>query len=235
MIASLPMYAGPDLKQANADFWALIRENLITSGIIAPDNLVTPPDLWTHWQAPDLLLSQTCGLPYRAKLWDQVKLIGTPDYGLKDCPPGHYYSVIIARDTAPLAGRTFAFNDPMSQSGWAALAGEAPALLTGPLLETGSHAASVQAVRDGQADFASIDAVTWRHLDQTGLHLRGRTQPSPGLPFITAKTHDTARLFDAISKAIAQLGPSPLGLMGLVAIPPATYLALPLPASPPLR
>jgi ABC-type phosphate/phosphonate transport system substrate-binding protein len=41
---------------------------------------------------------------------------------------------------------TFAFNDPGSQSGWAALAAEAPDVLAGPCVQTGSHRASTLAV-----------------------------------------------------------------------------------------
>lgn len=242
MIASLPMYATPLTTGADARFWALIRDNMHKQGHDAPKNLsVAPPDLMEHWRNPALVFSQTCGLPYRAVLKDDVSVIGTPDYGIKGCPAGHYCSVIIARqnDTrnalADFRDARFAYNDPMSQSGWAALALEAPETLQGPRICTGSHRASVLAVQQRQADFAAVDAVSWWHLqslEQTrGLRIVHATRPTPGLPYITARSGPADALFAAISQAIAALAPSDrdkLHLKGLIALPPSAY-DLPLP------
>jgi ABC-type phosphate/phosphonate transport system substrate-binding protein len=241
MIASLPMYAFPRTAAAEARLWAGIRDRLRAIGINAPDKLtLTPGELLPHWTDPALLLSQTCGRPYKEHLHGTVRLIGTPDYGIRGCPPGHYQSVVIGRaddprtELADFREATFAFNDPGSQSGWAALAAEAPDVLAGPCVQTGSHRASTLAVRDRRADFAAIDAITFRHLtaasEATGLRIIHATTPRPGLPFITSATQDPAPLFDAISESIAALAPEDrdcLGLRGLVRIPAEDYLALP--------
>lgn len=241
MIASLPMYAFPRTAAADARLWAGIRDRLRATGIDAPENLtLTPGDLLRHWTDPALLLSQTCGRPYKEHLHGKVQIIGTPDYGIKGCPPGHYQSLVIARaddprdDLRAYAGALFAFNEPGSQSGWAALAAEVPEVLTGPRLQTGSHRASTLAVRAGKADFASIDAVTFRHLtaasEATGLKVIHGTTPRPGLPLITNVVQDPKPLFTAISDAIDALAPADrdtLGLRGLVRIPVEDYLALP--------
>lgn len=237
MIASLPMYATPQTAPANARLWARIRDALRNLSVTAPDQLtLVPGDLMTHWRDPALVLSQTCGLPLRAALWDDVTLVGTPDYGLSDSPAGHYHSVIIARadDTrtqlSTYAKARFAFNEPMSQSGWAALALEAPHILSGPLIRTGSHRASMMAVRAGLADFAAIDAVTWRLITAAGegvdCQVVHRTKPTPGLPFIAAKGQDPSLTFDAIKDAINAMSDADrciLGLHDIIAIPRAAY------------
>lgn len=245
MIASLPMYTPPLAPAANAALWAVIRDTMRTDGREAPEDLSpAPTDLMAHWRDPALVFSQTCGLPFRATLKNDVALLGTPDYQVAGCPPGYYRSLVIARGDDPrdtLAAfqpARFAYNDPMSQSGWAALAMETPDVLQGPRLCTGSHRASVLAVQKGAADFAAIDAVTWRHLqnagETAGLTVIHATQPTPGLPYITAKSAPADALFDAVSRAIAALAPAireAHQLKGLIALPPSAY-DFPLPPSP---
>ena len=111
MIASLPMYDRPDLAHQTAALWELIRDALRAEGVAAPDTLTpAPADLFQHWQVPDLVLSQTCGFPYRTRLHGHVTLIGTPDYGLEGCPPGHYRSVIVARGDDVRTDNTLVFD-----------------------------------------------------------------------------------------------------------------------------
>lgn len=244
MIAALPMYDRPETAQANDRLWKAIRTRLG----FGPDRLTRDRDLWDIWQAPDLLLAQTCGYPYRARLHDHVTLVGTPDYGLPDCPPGYYRSALVARRNDPrqtlddFDGASFAYNEALSQSGWAAPATHMAdhGLTFGPLIATGAHRASALAVVDGHADLAALDAVTWamiqRH-DPFASKLRelDRTPPTPGLPLITARGTDPAPLFSATAAAISDLSPgdrATLLLRGLVAIPAAAYLALPIPAAP---
>ena len=68
MIASLPMYDMPHLRGAHDRYWTAIRDALG----YGPDALTRGGDPWAEWQSPDLLLGQTCGLPYRARLHDKV-------------------------------------------------------------------------------------------------------------------------------------------------------------------
>ncbi|MFD1912251.1 phosphate/phosphite/phosphonate ABC transporter substrate-binding protein [Halodurantibacterium flavum] len=239
MIASFPMYDRPETAPANDRLWALIRDALRSRGVDAPDQLTRAEDLMALWRAPDLLLAQTCGLPYRAVLHPHVTLVGTPDYGLPDCPAGYYCSVLVAREPLEVATARFAYNDPLSQSGWAA----AQAMFGGalrPVLCTGSHRASARAVAQGEADLAAIDAVTWaliRRHDRfaDGLIEIGRTTPAPGLPLVTARPDLAGVLASAVSEAIAALAPGDracLMIRALVPVAPAEYLALPLPPKP---
>ncbi len=243
MIAMLGMYDMPATRAANDHFWTLIRSHLG----FGPDTLTRDRDVWDIWRDPSLVLAQTCGMPYRTRLHGQVQLIGTPDYGLPGCPAGHYCSVFVARaddtrDLAALTAGVFAYNEALSQSGWAApithLSGQN--LAPQQLLETGAHALSAQAVATGRADIAALDALTWVLLqDHTDLGNTLRavatTAPTPVLPYITAKGRDPAPIARAIRAAIDELTAQDrdlLHLRGLVDIPATDYLAVPNPPTP---
>ena len=232
MIAQLGMYDWPQLRTAHHQYWTTLRLHLG----YGPENLTwDASDYWAIWQSPDLLLSQTCGLPYRANLHQQVNLIGTPDYGLDGCASGEYNSVIVAQTKRPdLQNGILAINDELSQSGWAAP--WAHGLRPNRICVTGGHAASAKAVAMGHATLAAIDAQTWtlliRYTDWArDLQVIERTAPTPALPYITAKSRDVAALQLAIRHA-AQTHGSALDIRGIVDIRADDYLALPLPPEP---
>lgn len=249
-IAALPMYDLPAVRAATDRFWALIRDGLRSRGIAAPEALARgAADLWEVWTHPRLVLGQTCGLPFRARLAGRVTLVATPDYGVEGCPPGHYCSLLVVRADDPrgelgaFAGATVAVNDALSQSGWAALAEHAAAagVAFGAVLRTGAHRASAEAVAGGRADLAALDAVTHALLARAEpalvarLRVLGRTRPTPGLPFIAAAGADRAATLAALRDALAALAPADraaLRLEGIVEIPAEAYLAL-APAPPP--
>ncbi len=236
------MYLRPETAGATGRLWQAIRAELGEG----PADLDTPSDLMTHWRDPALVLSQTCGLPYRAHLHGLVDLVGTPDYGLPGCRPGYYRSVLVTRPeharTAPAdwAAMRLAVNDGGSQSGWAAPAAHlaAQGLAFGTVVLTGAHAASARAVARGDADIAALDAQTWRLIcrhDPLALTVVAETAPTPGLPLITARGRG-AQVRRAVSAALARLSPSDadaLDLRGLIGIPAASYLAEPLPPALP--
>ncbi|WP_147125531.1 phosphate/phosphite/phosphonate ABC transporter substrate-binding protein [Shimia ponticola] len=234
MIASLPMYDAPGQQAANDRLWTLIRDALPFE---APESLTRGADLWDMWTSDDLLLSQTCGLPYRMSLYDRTNLLGVPDQRLPHASAGNYYSVIIARNPdQSIENATLAYNEGRSQSGWAFVA----EMNTNPSLCTGSHAASAAAVRDGVADIAAIDASTWRFLRASDPTLAdlveiARTEVSPTLPFITNMADHVSDLVEALTKAFSALSPEDadtLGMYGLKQIQAADYLELPIPAPP---
>lgn len=249
MIAALPMYDRPELTGATDRYWALIRDGLRESGIDAPDRLRRgDEDLMPLWLHPDLVLAQTCGFPFRARLHGHVHLVGTPDFGVAGCPPGYYCSVLIARTDDPrhslaeFDGTALAYNDGLSQSGWAAPQNHAAALglSLSAGLRTGSHRAALLAVADGRADLAALDAVTYRLLAQaepavSGVKVIGMTEPTPGLPYICAPSVDPDLVFEAVSRAIPALSPedrAALGLRGVLRIPASAYLSVPTPPAP---
>lgn len=249
MIASLPMYNQSDCLPALDRYWALIRDGLRSLGRAAPDTLSWPVTaLVDHWQRPDLVLSQTCGYPFRAVLKGRVTVIGTPDFGVDGCAPGFYRSVFIVRHDDPRRSVTafkdarFAYNDAMSQSGWAAPQNHARryGFQFVKTLQTGGHAQSALSVLEGRADLAAIDAVTWRFLVRNTaalaeLRVLDATDPTPGLPYIAARGASRGAVFDAVASAMAALDAQDretLGLKGLIDIPAAAYLAVPTPAPP---
>ncbi|MFN4156039.1 MAG: phosphate/phosphite/phosphonate ABC transporter substrate-binding protein [Paracoccaceae bacterium] len=249
MIASLGMYDLPGMTAANDALWSHIRDGWRARGLVAPDALTRDEQAyWPAWESPALLLSQTCGLPFRARLHQGVALVGTPDYGVEGCAPGYYRSVLIARSNDPrqteaeFSTARLAINEPLSQSGWAAIHQhfQTLGLALPPALETGGHHASALAVAEGRADFAAIDAVTWmlltRHEGFTR-HLRvfAQTCPTPGLPLITAQAGQAETLFAAVTEAIRALSDTQrdmLCLRGLARIEAGAYLALPIPPAP---
>ncbi|WP_375689678.1 phosphate/phosphite/phosphonate ABC transporter substrate-binding protein [Pseudooceanicola sp. LIPI14-2-Ac024] len=243
------MYDRPEVGQATNALWAAMRDALREDGIDAPEALTRSGSLWDHWRSPDLVLSQTCGLPYRKALHDHVTLIGTPDFGLPDCPPGYYNSVIVMRRDDPRSSPAdwaelrLAYNDSLSQSGWAAAEQTARAEGTrfGSHVETGAHRASVRAVASGAADICFVDAQTWRLMSKWdplvgSVHTVGASAPVPGLPYISAPGADAAAMAGAVARAIDGLPAEhirALGITGFVHVPAADYLAVPTPDAPP--
>ncbi len=246
MIASLMMYLRPENADAHGRYWALIRAALARRGIDSPAAMSNEADEFDVWTAPDLVLSQTCGMPYRLWLHDKVTLIGTPDFGVRDCAPGHYRSAIVVRaddprDTlAAYANARFTYNQTFSQSGYAA-----PYRCASDLgfwfpdrSQSHGHRSSARAVAEGRADIAALDAVSWRLIRRydgfaKGLRVLDWTPPTPGLPYIAAANADRAATFGAVAEAITALtrdDADTLGIRGLTEIPRAEYLCI---ANPP--
>lgn len=245
MIANLQMYDWPELRECYRIYWDRIRAELRNAGLSAPDELSHVRDESSVWLRPDLVLSQACGLPYRLSLHGRVCLIGTPDYGVDGCPPGHYRSVLVVRhdesrrDLADFRDCTFAYNNRNSQSGYGAPffhVSEQGFWFT-ELVKSGGHKESVRMVAEGKADLTSIDAVSWRFMQRydgyaKGLRVLASTAPTPGLPYISAAGNDRHALFDCIDNAIRELPDdvrSELGIVTLVDLPADDYLALPVP------
>lgn len=242
LVVAFPMYNRPELRPAFDALWAATRDRLRAKGVAHVPQTLTPVDvgLMEFWQRPDLLLSQTCGMPYRHVLRDKVALVGTPDFALPDCPPGYYKSAIIVRNDDPrknladFAGAKFVCNETMSQSGYAAplVAANAAGTCFGPAKLSGAHARSARMVAEGEADIAGIDAISWRYMCRfdpwtAGLRVLAWTEPTPGLPFISAFAPLAAVLHDCLQAAVAGLDPAvcdALTLRQIVRIPSATYL-----------
>ncbi|MFT4727283.1 MAG: ABC-type phosphate/phosphonate transport system substrate-binding protein [Granulosicoccus sp.] len=241
------MYERPEIADAHKRFWQLIRHQLANVGIDSPDALSQDAEEFSVWLNPELVLSQTCGMPYRLSLHDKVNLVGTPDYGIDGCSAGYYCSPLVVRaddprkDVREFEHSVLAFNQPISQSGYAAIYWHAKKhdFWFNHKLKTGQHLESAKAVAEGTADIASIDAVTWRFI-QRYEHFAGKlqvlewTDPTPGLPLITALRHNPDGVFTALSNAFNNLYESDkmlLGIKGFVKIPANDYLAI---ANPPL-
>ncbi|MTH95207.1 hypothetical protein E1297_04320 [Roseibium sp. RKSG952] len=215
------MYDWPELKGATAQLenalGTAVAEALGMPGVQTGATGVTG-DLMALWTDPDMLLAQTCGYPLVSALKDAVTVIGTPHYDAPGCEGPLYCSHVLVRADSPfqtpaeLRGTRAAFNSTDSQSGHNAfrhvispLAGGKP--FFSEAIETGGHLRSMAAVAGDDADVCCIDAVCWGLLQDTDPELASRLRPLaqsrkvPGLPFVTTRTADAARL-QAIQAAV---------------------------------
>ena len=243
MIADLPMYQRPELVDAHNNYWSLIHQQLANLKIESPGQLTPQSDMAKSWLNPDLLLSQTCGMPYRNGLHGTAQIIGTPDFQVDGCPAGYYCSAIVVRkedvkkDPGEFEKTIFVFNSEQSQSGYSAPYWffKSHGFWFSNKMQSNAHTVSAQAVADGKADIAAIDAVTWRLMSRyekftEQLAVLAWTQPTPGLPYITASANDRQQIFESIASAIDKLSAtdrSLLGIQSLVYIPAEDYLLVP--------
>ncbi|SER69976.1 PhnD/SsuA/transferrin family substrate-binding protein [Rhizobium sp. NFR03] len=202
-VASLAMYANPaPVAAATAKLWDYLRDKLRAEGLAeVPQALSTLP-YDEAWLRPELLLAQTCGFPFVSRLRGKVRLVATPVYRYPGCDGPDMRSFLIVRsDSAATAlidlrGARAAVNQPDSNSGANLFrAMIAPLAIDGrffgAFIETGSHVASIDAVREGAADIASIDCITYANILRfdprrlSGIRVLGETVKGPGLPLIT--------------------------------------------------
>ncbi|GIT90040.1 phosphate ABC transporter substrate-binding protein [Jannaschia pagri] len=225
MIASLAWY--PAARTGWDSLWRGIREDLG----FGPSDLTWPDDFARHWRDPDLLLAMTCALPMQQGLADSVHVVGSPVWDVPGLPPGQYASHIVTRpdDTralADVAADGLAVNGCDSQSGYGTLVTAGLVMGPGDVVETGSHAASMDAVASGAAGLAAIDVVTWALAPRSDLSIRATTPPTPACPFITARADWVAPLRQAITRAIARQSPrdrAATRLVGLTSLDPEAY------------
>ncbi|MFW2542126.1 phosphate/phosphite/phosphonate ABC transporter substrate-binding protein [Primorskyibacter sp. 2E107] len=224
--------------------WSVVRATLG----YGPERLDRTIELWDGWQHPDLVLGQTCNLPYRMSLKGKVQIVGHPDFALPRCPRGYYNSVLVARQTDPrsleeLLHCRVVYNQDHSHSGCLALWDHAQTLGIEPnfIAESGAHVASAAMISNGEADLAAIDAHSWRLIRRYDAHSAGlreitRTIPTPAPPFICSAHHDVDGVRAALRKAIdslPQVQRATLNLHGLIELPQDLMLNMPTPPQVP--
>ncbi|UOM35257.1 phosphate/phosphite/phosphonate ABC transporter substrate-binding protein [Acuticoccus sp. I52.16.1] len=243
--ASLGMYDAPFVAPANDALWAAVAARLRAAGLAdVPAALDRTRPLAAIWQAPDLLFAQTCGYPLVTTLRDVVRPVAAPIYRWPGCQGATHRSVVVVATGSPadglaaLIGARAAINGRDSNTGMnlfrralADVAAGAP--MFGEVIETGSHLASLAAVRDGEADAAAIDAVTFalatHHRPEltAGLRVVATTPVSPSLPFVTRRDAApalVAALVEALAGAIADpVNAAATTALGLVAVQPVTF------------
>lgn len=206
MIAALPMYDWPVLRPWNDRLWRLIRDVMRNDGFEAPEALDRSISYSEVPLRSDLLMGQTCGLPFNTVLDGRVRYLATPCYHTRGCAAGSYSSAIVVRRrnrelTLPeLMRLRLVINGPDSWSGCVVLKRHAAAqgiTLPDPHLISGGHLASMEAVADGAADYAAVDAVALglarTHLPNltSRLAVTEWTERAPATPYITALSTPT--------------------------------------------
>ena len=219
--ASLPMYDLPEARGWTDGLWTAVAEEMREGGIAGvPDRLEHLPVIHDAWRPDGLLLSQSCGYPVATAFRDTLRVVAAPHYAAPGCDGHRYSSAVVVRasshagDIGALRGTVCAFNSRDSQSGYNALRAAVAPVAGGNrffarTIETGAHADSIAAVRDGRADACAVDCVTWALLARyrpaalVGLEVIFHTEPMPGLPFVTAGGCSDATL-DSIRGALAR-------------------------------
>ena len=220
MTASFPWYDLPSVRWANDVLWH-------ATGLGGGLDRTTP--LSAQWRADDLLVSQACGLDLFVGDWP-IEPILAPAFDL-DCPPGHYYSYLVGTSKASRNGPApAAVNSLSSRSGFTALLS---VCRPGSLVVTGSHAASLSALRRGAAALACIDAVTWHILERDaprqidGLGVLERTASAPAPPYVVRRHGPRDRLAKLMTAAIedpaTRLARQALLLRGVTPVTRADY------------
>ena len=222
--ASLPMYDWPEVRDATDAWWAALAKALTSEGIAnVPPKMIHDVAGDELWAAPGLLFSQTCGYPLTHDWAGRLQPVATPHYAAEGCRGPDYCSFLVVRradgvsSVEDLRGRTAAYNDPASQSGYSALRSViAPkardGVFFGTVIQSGGHLLSLEAVRAGDADVCAVDAVVWtlarRHRPALAdpLVAVDVSPMAPGLPFVTRPDIDTGtvtRMRAALESAFA--------------------------------
>ena len=239
-LASFPMYDRKELVVPHCELWNLIRKGLLSMGLESPTNLIFGDEGITVWNSKNLILSQTCGMPFRTFLRGKVNYIGSPVYNIDDCPDGYYRSIfVVSRNSSSLKlkdfiDKKFAVNGFDSQSGYAAPYNHCVRIGSWfrNLILSGSHWNSAFMVSVGAADIACIDEVSWKIMkryDKFSSSLIGieKTAPTPSLPFITVRySEHVSQFFEVLGVAIKDLSlksSKMLLLKGLKKIPLEEY------------
>ena len=243
------MYDFPEVQDSTEKLLAALVEALEscneTAHVQTPDSSVHA-ELMKMWRSNDMVLSQSCGLPFMEELHQFVNVIGTPLWTDVSDERGRYQTVIVVREAlgissiAEVQGMRPVVSNTQSLSGWCSL-GVAIAEVTNdpsfvrPFVQSGGHARSLQMLQDNNADFASIDAATFRLLKRhrpkltNGLRTIGHGPVVPATPIIVSKssTVDADELYRVVSgvfgRSDLQSALAEIGINGFVRLANSDY------------
>ena len=206
--ASMPMYDIPEVRKALDDLWCGLSHSLRREGLVdVPDKLLHGVDVNVLWGDSMLFFSQCCGYDLINRYAGKLQPLATPHYGAEGCEGSRYASVVVVAEDVPatdvlrMPGAVCAVNGTESHSGMNALRGLiAPRSRDGRFFSkvrvSGSHAASLEMLRNREADVASIDCVTYALLQSyrpealSGTRMLGWTDRAPAIPYVTRSAMD---------------------------------------------
>lgn len=222
--ASLGMYDGGELAVANDRLWSGVAARLHASGVRdLPATLDRDTPLAAQWRSGRLVLGQTCGYPLATRFATDLRAVAAPVYAVDGCEGATHRSFVVVHRRAradrleDLRGARAVVNEPSSNTGRHLLGDAVASVGGGPgffrdVIESGSHARSLELVAEGGADVAAIDCVTFAALARLApaLTLRTRilhrTRAVPSLPFVVSAKLGVpiaARVAQALVEALA--------------------------------
>lgn len=194
------MYDFPEAARALEELYAHVVWAADREGLSLPGSLEHPKALELHWAEPDLTLSQICGFEVIHQHYT-LSVVATPSHETPHVSGPYYRSLVVVREEDPrnleqLSGATLAINSWFSHSGCCALIPLVAPLAEGAeffgrIVETGAHARSLDAVRDGGADVAAIDCISWAMLERhrpsaiAGVRILRETDRAPAPPYVS--------------------------------------------------
>ncbi|MEX3773422.1 phosphate/phosphite/phosphonate ABC transporter substrate-binding protein [Pseudomonas sp. MYb118] len=232
-IAELLMYVAPQpIRQANERWLARILERL---GVTRMD--AEGLSLMQLWLSPQLLLTQTCGYPLMTALRGRVRVVGRPRYELPHASAGNHCSLLLSRaddsrrSLPEFLGSRGVINSEDSNSGMNLLRHRlAPLHREGQFFSTvgisTGHRESLRWLREGLADLAAIDSVTFAYLarhaeaEVAGLRVVECSALSPTLPFITTQTASDEQV-ERLRAVMNETLPEVAEILGLREVLPA--------------
>lgn len=203
LFASLPMYDFPEVRGHTDLLWSEIRDAMLAEGLEdVPERLIhVDREYDAHWASQRIYFSQICGIEVVKRFRDRYRVLATPRFSAPGCVDHCYRSFVVVREDSPyheledLRGRVLAFNSYHSHSGTTSVVP-----LVAPLSErgsffaetriSGSHDASLEWVRSGEVDVATVDCVSlavlgrYRPQAVAGIRVLAETPEAPGPPYV---------------------------------------------------
>jgi len=207
-LALMPLYDWPEYHGETDALWDRVRGAAREDGLDLPPALEHRNHSISAWMDEGLVFSQLCGSPWYRHHRAKARYLASSVLALEGAPAGRYFSHIIVRadsglnslaDIEQAGDARFAFNEPDSQSGVHCLRArfDMDAQLARGL-HSGGHRHSIDAVLAGDADFAAIDACSFRlyaglfPARLEGLRIVAQTPLRPAPVLITSATLDGA-------------------------------------------
>jgi ABC-type phosphate/phosphonate transport system substrate-binding protein len=243
------MYDFPEVQNSTEKLLVALVEALEscneTAHVQTPDSSVHA-ELMKMWRSKDMVLSQSCGLPFMEELHQFVNVIGTPTWtGVSD-ERGRYQTVIVVREAlgissiAEVRGLRPVVSNTQSLSGWCSLGVALSEVTTEPsfvqpFTQSGGHATSLQMLQDNEADIASIDSATFRLLSRhrpelaNGVRVIGYGPLVPATPIIVSKSFavDADELYRVVSgvfgRSDLRASLADIGISGFVRLAASDY------------
>ncbi|RLC56764.1 MAG: hypothetical protein DRI30_05370 [Chloroflexi bacterium] len=208
MKASLPMYDIVEIRHAHDALWRGFARHFRRHGLENfPNRLIHDQPVNSLWSDDSLFMSQCCGYDIIHRYKHRLQVLATPWFNATGCGNGDYASTIVVPadsvfdDVTGMAGKVAVINGPESHSGMNALLSlVSPHCRSSKFFAeikiSGGHSQSLALLREGKADVASVDCITYELLGRyrptaiEGTRPLGLTYPAPAPPYVTAGKFD---------------------------------------------